>query len=120
MQAALAIKEIDADASIKVADSILQYTKVLDAMKAKATGQEMASLTGNMNQTVVMLSTTSERTSFLSAGLFYACQIAANQDLDDEATSTLTKAVIEAAAGLRPVTMPATETKQIPPPTPKQ
>lgn len=96
MQAALAIKEKDIEGGAKISQAILAYSKVLESFSEKATSGDLVELSGKINETVILLSTTTERTTFLNSGLFYACQMAANQNLGPEETARMVSMVLQA------------------------
>lgn len=54
-----------------------------------AKSQALAEISGSINQTANLLTTTTERTAFLNMGLFYICQLSANKTISESTTSKL-------------------------------
>lgn len=87
----------DVKASGALSDAILKWTKILETT---ADQKERELLSVAIAQTSTMLTTTTERTAFLDTGLFYICQLVANETLTMNDVSRLTQEVIKSAAGL--------------------
>lgn len=99
MQTALAFKTVNIKAKVKLSDALLKLKSITDAPdNTPVTNKELAKITGSIEEAAHMLTTTTERTTFLNIGMFYICQIAANNSVDEEATNTLIKSLIKAAS----------------------
>lgn len=96
MQRALTAKAIDAQGSANVSAAILQLAGAVQT--AKASGEDLASITGSLKETVTLLTTSTERTAFLDLGLFYVCQMSANGALTDTQTAEVIRTLALAAA----------------------
>lgn len=98
MQRALAIKNIDANATAKLSEAVLDLAKAVQSAAAGGRSGELASLTGTIKQTASILTTSTERTAFLDYGMFYICQISANGSISSQETSNLIELLIAASA----------------------
>ncbi|MEM1390589.1 MAG: hypothetical protein AAGG45_05870 [Pseudomonadota bacterium] len=63
-------------------------------------GEETASLVAGLNNNAEKLVAVSEAISFLDTGMFYLCQIAGNQDLDEDIVDSIAEAIIEGATSI--------------------
>ena len=97
MQRALAVKTIDTNTAVKVSDTMLALAK---AAQTSTTGGELASITTSLKETASLLTTSTERTTFLDLGMFYLCQISANGGLTDTQTAELVQVIALAGAGI--------------------
>lgn len=61
---------------------------------------QQVSLATGLNQSATQLIAISEAISFLDTGMFYLCQIAGNEKLNDEAIQMIAKSIIEGAEKL--------------------
>ncbi len=102
LQNAVLGRDTEVDVMAKVTEAAISWTKVLQpSMPSKGSGSgEFVTATTNINRSVTRLDTSTERTAFLSLGLFYVCQIAANQKLGEAETSLLVRQMMTTAAGL--------------------
>jgi len=107
MQNARAVKTRDVGATAKLSDAVLELTKATTNQvtnpKASASNgnkQALVDLGGTIKEAATLLTTTTERTSFLDAGLFYICQLSSNGSLSETGTKSVTDLLIKAASGL--------------------
>lgn len=101
MQRALAIKTIDAGAMVKVSEAMLALSEAAREAATNGTSAELASVTATIKETATLLTTSTERTTFLDLGMFYLCQISANGGITDEQTATLVKIIAVAGASIK-------------------
>ena len=97
MQRALAVKNVDKATAIKLSDSILALA---EAAKKVSTDSELASISTSLKETASLLTTSTERTTFLDLGMFYICQISANGNLTKTQTAELVQIIALAGAGI--------------------
>ncbi len=99
MQTALAIKTTDAEGDATLSEAILNLSKTAAKVSESqgddaAKSQALAEISGSINQTANLLTTTTERTSFLNMGMFYICQLSANKTISESTTSKLVSELI--------------------------
>lgn len=103
MQNALGMKSTSWWASGKVNKAVLIASKALaGAVEKDKSGADLASVSASFNQAVTLLSTSTERTTFLNVGMFYICQLSANESIDEDQAEALVVELIRAAAALPP------------------
>lgn len=95
IQRALTTKDIKASGALT--DAIFKLTNELTTTDDP---KEREILSAAIAQTSTLLTTTTERTAFLDTGLFYLCQLGANQTLSDSEVITLSQQLIKSAAEL--------------------
>ena len=104
MQTALAVKTANIEAQTKLSDAILNLSSAaLQATSAtdQTTDKEsLLEVTGSIKEAAQSLTTTTERTAFLNVGLFYICQIAANDSLPKSEVKEVVKTLIESTSGM--------------------
>lgn len=100
MQRALAIKTIDAKATIKVSEAMLALAGAAQAAAISGDNADLANVTASLKQTATLLTTSTERTTFLDLGMFYLCQISANGGLTDTQTAELVKIISISGASI--------------------
>lgn len=100
MQRALAVKTIDAKTSLKVSDAMLALSKTAQSVAATGTSADLVSVTNSLKETAQLLTTSTERTTFLDLGMFYTCQISANGGLTDTQTAELIKVISISGAAI--------------------
>ena len=93
MQRALAVKTIDATASVKITDAMTSLAKAAEKNSENVMPAELASISTTLKETASLLTTSTERTTFLDLGMFYLCQISANGGLTDKQTAQLVKII---------------------------
>lgn len=76
--------------------------KLTNKLTTTSDPKEREILSVAISQTSTLLTTTTERTAFLDTGLFYLCQLGANQTLQENDVITLSQQLIKSAAGLEP------------------
>lgn len=96
MQRAMAIKNLDAGAELQVSQAMLRLSESYKAAAAGggAAAGDLATLSATLKQTATLLTTTTERTAYLDMGLFYICQIAANDSITPDKTNELLRTLI--------------------------
>lgn len=99
MQRALAVKTIDAKTSLKVSEAMLALSKTAQAAAAGGSA-DLVSVTNSLKETAQLLTTSTERTTFLDLGMFYTCQISANGGLTDTQTAELIRVISVAGAAI--------------------
>ncbi|MFB2653883.1 hypothetical protein [Shewanella seohaensis] len=99
MQRALAVKTIDAKTALKVSDAMLALSKTAQAVADKG-GNDLVSVSNSLKETAQLLTTSTERTTFLDLGMFYTCQISANGGLTDTQTAELIRVISIAGASI--------------------
>jgi hypothetical protein len=100
MQRALAVKTIDASTSLKVSEAMLSLSKIAKTTVNNGQSAELASITNSLKETAQLLTTSTERTTFLDLGMFYTCQISANGNLTDTQTAELIRVISIAGASI--------------------
>jgi hypothetical protein len=101
MQRALTAKTIDAKTSLKVSEAMLALSKTAQATaKNGGTGADLISVTNSLKETAQLLTTSTERTTFLDLGMFYTCQISANGGLTDTQVAELIKIMLISGAAI--------------------
>ena len=100
MQRALAVKTIDAATSLKVSDAMLALSKTAQTVADKGGSSDLISVTNSLKETAQLLTTSTERTTFLDLGMFYTCQISANGGLTDTQTAELIKVISISGASI--------------------
>ncbi|MCE8031913.1 hypothetical protein EKK97_10930 [Billgrantia tianxiuensis] len=93
MQRALAITTIDAKATIKVSEAMLALAEASQDAAKGGDSADLANVAASLKQTATLLTTSTERTTFLDLGMFYLCQISANGGLTDTQTAELVKII---------------------------
>lgn len=103
MQRAMTARGMSASAGAQAPEAILNFSKAA-AAAAENTSSDTAALeiSAAIAQSVTALSTTSERTAFLDIGMFYLCQLAANDTITEADTVKLTLQLFTSAAGMAP------------------
>lgn len=105
MQTALAIKTANMKAEAKLSDAILNLSKTAQAIAADpssaASSQALLEVSGSIQEAASMLTTTTERTAFLNMGMFYICQVAANDSITDAQADSLIETLIKSASGMK-------------------
>ncbi|AXY57936.1 hypothetical protein CDG60_16030 [Acinetobacter chinensis] len=96
VQRALTTKDVKA--SVALSDQILKWTKALETTRNE---KEREALSAAIATTSTLLTTTTERTAFLDTGLFYICQLGANNTLKQDEVIALSKQLIQSAADLK-------------------
>jgi len=103
MQNALAIKTTNSTADVKLSEALLKLSKVeeknLEASPSE-NNEALLSVTSSIKQAATLLTTTTERTSFLNTGMFYLCQILSNSHIRDEDAKLILEQLVVSAAGL--------------------
>lgn len=100
MQRALAVKTIDAATSLNVSDAMLALSKTAQTVANKEGSSDLVSVTNSLKETAQLLTTSTERTTFLDLGMFYTCQISANGGLTDTQTAELIKVISISGAAI--------------------
>lgn len=100
MQRALAVKTIDAATSLNVSDAMLALSKTAQTVADKGGSSDLISVTNSLKETAQLLTTSTERTTFLDLGMFYTCQISANGGLTDTQTAELIKVISISGASI--------------------
>lgn len=105
MQTALAVKTANMQAEAQLSDAILQLSQAAskiasEPMKANESEKALAEVSGSIKEAANMLTTTTERTSFLNLGMFYLCQISANKSISQDQTSILLKELIKNSSAM--------------------
>lgn len=103
MQTALAVKTTEIDAKAKISEALLslsQTAAAVAASPASAPSQPLADVTASIKEAAKLLTTTTERTAFLNVGMFYMCQLAANNSITQEQTKLVLEALVKAAASV--------------------
>lgn len=100
MQRALAIKTIDASTSVKVSEAMLALAGAAQTAVASGKSADLATITASLKETATLLTTSTERTTFLDLGMFYLCQISANGGVTDQQTAELIKVISIAGASI--------------------
>ncbi|AXY59008.1 hypothetical protein [Acinetobacter sp. WCHAc010052] len=95
VQRALTTKDVKA--SVALSDQILKWTRALEISNNE---KEREALSAAIATTSTLLTTTTERTAFLDTGLFYLCQLGANNTLKQDEVVGLSVQLIKSAAGL--------------------
>ena len=95
IQRALTDKNVKASAALS--NEILNLSKALATTTDK---DKQAALSAAIATTSQLLTTTTERTAFLDTGLFYLCQLGANNTLTKNEVAELSKQLIHSASGL--------------------
>lgn len=105
MQNALGMKSGSWVGSAKVDKAVLAASKALEAA-AKNNSGELGSVSASFNQAVTLMTTSTERTTFLNVGMFYICQLSANESIDEEQAQILVSELIRSASTLAPPNRP--------------
>ncbi|WP_139141483.1 hypothetical protein [Pseudohongiella acticola] len=100
MQRALAVKTIDAKTSLKVSEAMLALSETARAAAASGSSADLVSVTSSLTETAQLLTTSTERTTFLDLGMFYTCQISANGGLTDTQTAELIRVISISGAAI--------------------
>ena len=100
MQRALAVKTIDTETAVKISDSMLALSTAAQAAIKDGDSSDLASITTSLKETASLLTTSTERTTFLDLGMFYLCQISANGGLTDNQTAELVQIIALAGASI--------------------
>lgn len=100
MQRALAVKTIDASTSLKVSEAMLALSKTAEIAAKSGQSADLVSVTNSLKETAQLLTTSTERTTFLDLGMFYTCQISANGSLTDTQTAELIRVISIAGASI--------------------
>ena len=100
MQRALAVKTIDASTSLKVSEAMLALSKTAQSVASTGKTADLVSVTNSLKETAQLLTTSTERTTFLDLGMFYTCQISANGGLTDTQTAELIHIISIAGASI--------------------
>lgn len=100
MQRALAVKTIDASTSLKVSEAMLALSKTAEIAANSGQSADLVSVTNSLKETAQLLTTSTERTTFLDLGMFYTCQISANGGLTDTQTAELIRVISIAGASI--------------------
>lgn len=96
IQRALTTKDVKA--SVALSDQILKWARALETTEDE---KAQEALSAAIATTSTLLTTTTERTAFLDTGLFYICQLGANNTLKQDEVIELSKQLIQSAAGLK-------------------
>ena len=102
MQNALSISESDIElkASLnKSADVLAEQAKNKDINPEEK--QALASISSSIVRSAKELNVSTETTSFLNIGMFYLCQLEANEGLESQEVEALTKQLILSAASIQ-------------------
>lgn len=107
---------VDGEAETSIpAGTFSELTAAAGAASAQNNAEAAATISAAIAQTATALSATSERTAFLDIGMFYLCQLSANQTLTGNQPAELTLELIEAAAGMTPTgVVPAANAPTLP------
>ena len=89
MQRALAVKTIDTETAVKISDSMLALSAAAQEAIKDGDSTDLASITTSLKETASLLTTSTERTTYLDLGMFYLCQISANGGLTVTQTAEL-------------------------------
>lgn len=102
MQTALAVKTTEMEAKAKISEALLNLSQTAASVASsqQAANEPLADVTGSIKEAARLLTTTTERTAFLNIGMFYLCQIAANDSLTQEQAEQLAGSLIESAASM--------------------
>lgn len=95
MQRAMTAGATAMKGDLSVSDSILKV-----ASMPGAEGNDLGKAALNLSKSVLALSVSTERTSFIDTALFYLCQMAANGSLREGELSTAVTELFEAAGSL--------------------
>ncbi|MBH1477065.1 hypothetical protein I5U59_03995 [Stenotrophomonas maltophilia] len=101
MQNAMGMKSSSWFGSGKIDKAVLEASKAL-ANAAQNNSSDLASVSASFNQAVALLTTSTERTTFLNIGMFYICQLSANESITEEQAMTLVSELIRTAGSLEP------------------
>ncbi|WP_313242168.1 hypothetical protein [Stenotrophomonas sp.] len=104
MQNALGMKSASWFGSGKIDKAVLAASDAL-VSAAKSNSADLASVSASFNQAVTMLTTSTERTTFLNVGMFYICQLSANEAITQEHAQVLLSELIQTAGNLEPPKM---------------
>lgn len=104
MQNALAIKTTNSTANVKLSEALLKLSKIASKElkdNSKSNKESLLAVTASIDQAATLLTTTTERTSFLNTGMFYLCQISANDNIENKDIEKLLAKLITSASGLK-------------------
>lgn len=103
MQRAMTMRSMSARGETSIPASIVSAASALEAAAADDNEQAAIALSGAISQAAAALSTTTERTAFLDIGMFYLCQLHANDAITGAESAALTAQLIRDAALIVPV-----------------
>ncbi len=101
MQRALAIKTIDSEVAANLTASVSKIADVASTATESDKPKITAALASSLEETASLLTTSTERTTFLDLGLFYICQISANGGITDKQTAELIKIISLSGAAIK-------------------
>lgn len=116
MQPALVAKTTNVDVDLKVSEALLNLTKAQLIASDKG-ASNLADLGVNIKQALAVLTASTERTTFLSSGLFYLCQLGANGLVSQQDMNAEIGKLIEESARI-PSTASTSQTEPVSPPVP--
>ena len=102
MQNALGMKAVSGKGNVSVDASVLALANA--AASAVAKGGEGVTASGEFAQAITVLTTSTERTTFLNLGMFHICQLGANGTITPADAKVLVSELIAAASKLEPKT----------------
>ncbi|NAR78058.1 hypothetical protein GPS55_16055 [Acinetobacter haemolyticus] len=104
MQRAMTAKSFDQDTTINISNAILKIAQVLkpDTDNSVQGNQQLIEFQNKVKDTLAVLTTSTERTTFLDIGLFYTCQMAMNDDLNNEDAASVIKTLYETSFKVNP------------------
>lgn len=108
MQRALAVKTIDAKTSVKISDAMLALAQTSQTVASSGDKDALISVSNSLKETAKLLTTSTERTTYLDLGMFYTCQISANGGLTDTQTAELIKILVISGAAINTTDVNAT------------
>jgi len=100
MQRALSVVANDFSNTAEVPKAFLSLADALKTAADNGDEEQIAKLTTTLKETATLLTTSTERTTFLDYGMFYLCQISANGGLTDTQTAELIKIISLAGASI--------------------
>lgn len=114
MQRAMTARGGSAGIEAQAPAAIFNLSEAAVEASEKSQADAAATMSAAIAASVTALSTTSERTAFLDIGMFYLCQLAANDTIDETQTETLTRQLFTSAAGMTPAgTVPRVDAPRI-------
>ena len=102
MQRAMATKVLSANGSLSAPASLISLSKAVEGAVNQGEPEAAIALSGAISQAAAALSMTTERTAFLDIGLFYLCQLEANESITPAQAAALTGQLITEAAEMAP------------------
>lgn len=101
MQRAMTAKSFNRKTEAKFSDSILQMSKGI-INNNNSTPKDLVNFQNEVKETLSLLTTSTERTTYLDIGLFYICQMAMNENINQQQTTELINILIERSSQVEP------------------